>query len=176
MGGSTFCSNGFAVLWFIPMFPLQRSSRRPPHVIRLTSDHPAPSSPSDSTIRTLVDVDHEPAAVSPETALATRRTTDAPLDITGHTVPRKYRGKNVRRRKLTTQAQQALFLETYVDEGSILDACRRLRLNRATVYLWMANDPEFAAAVEEAKKAAIERLRGEAHKRALRKSDTMLMF
>ena len=42
--------------------------------------------------------------------------------------------------------------------------------------LWIANDANFAAAVEEAKSAAIERLRGEAHKRALHKSDAMLMF
>ena len=79
-------------------------------------------------------------------------------------------------RTLAIQAQRAKFIETYVEQGSVSDACRVLCLARSTLYNWRDQDPEFAQALLNAKDAAIERLEGEAHRRALKKSDRLLMF
>lgn len=46
-------------------------------------------------------------------------------------------------------------------------ACDTVGLNRARVKKLISEDPEFSAAVEEAKAAAVERLEGEAYRRAV---------
>jgi hypothetical protein len=58
-------------------------------------------------------------------------------------------------------------------------ACKAAAIGRRTHYEWVESDPEYAAAVEDAKADAIEALELEARKRATarkRPSDTLLIF
>ena len=56
------------------------------------------------------------------------------------------------------------------------NTCWQVRLERRRVYDWKAHDPDFTTALADAEVEALERLRGAAHKRALTRSDSMLMF
>jgi hypothetical protein len=52
--------------------------------------------------------------------------------------------------------------------GIIAVTCRATKIVRSTIYTWLGEDPEFAAAKEEAEREAIEQLEGEARRRAFK--------
>lgn len=70
-------------------------------------------------------------------------------------------------RKINTDRAREIFLTTLAHAGNVSQACRASGLGNTTVYGWRAADPEFAAAWEVALKQAIDRLEGEAWRRAV---------
>jgi hypothetical protein len=73
--------------------------------------------------------------------------------------------------------KQARFLAAYALCGSIRKAARAAGVNRSThKQQWMAFDPGYPARFAEAQEDADQELSDEARKRALKKSDRLLMF
>lgn len=70
------------------------------------------------------------------------------------------------KRRMTPVLRSA-YLKVLANTGNHVMACETVGLNRSQVKRAIDNDPEFAAAVEEAKAAAAERLEGEAYRRAV---------
>lgn len=68
------------------------------------------------------------------------------------------------------------FLVSLRENGNVSVAAKAAGVLRKVAYQQRANDPEFAAAWEEAIAEAIERLEDIARKRAERTSDTLLIF
>ena len=71
---------------------------------------------------------------------------------------------------------QARFLKAYRTGGTILDAAAAAKVGRRTHYDWLERDAAYAAAFAEAKEEAVEGLEAECYKRALNRSDLLLMF
>lgn len=73
-----------------------------------------------------------------------------------------------------------VFIEALGASGIILAACRAAKINRNTAYTWRQEDPEFAAAWEQAKEDSVDVLEAELMKRArdpdLPGSTTALIF
>ena len=59
---------------------------------------------------------------------------------------------------------------------SVAAACRAARISRNAYYDWRKDDPDFLARTDEAIEEGTDRLEDEANRRALRTSDTMLIF
>lgn len=76
----------------------------------------------------------------------------------------------------TTQLKKRLFLEAYAEMGNITHACKASAVPRRTFYHWTEHDEAFAAQVREAEIEAVESLEREARRRAIRGSDTLLIF
>jgi hypothetical protein len=66
----------------------------------------------------------------------------------------------------TAQRLRAAFLAELRRRGNVSDAARAATIDRTTAYLWRKNEPEFAAAWDEAIEAAIDSLEAEAWRRA----------
>ncbi len=60
------------------------------------------------------------------------------------------------------------FLEIYRQYGNITTAAEMAGLHRSTHYLWLKDDPEYAAAFDQATEEASERLEQEAWRRAVK--------
>lgn len=64
----------------------------------------------------------------------------------------------------------------YIRRGAnVSEACRAIGIARTTANRW-ERDPEFAAKVREARIYSVSDLENEAHRRAMRGSDRLLMF
>jgi hypothetical protein len=59
---------------------------------------------------------------------------------------------------------------------SVAAACRAQRISRQTYYRWREEDPEFAAAADDAIEAGTDVLEDIALKRAKAQSDTLIIF
>ena len=68
------------------------------------------------------------------------------------------------------------FLRALLECGTVAEASRLSKVDRANVYRTMRDDPLFKAAVEEARGIGIEALKDVAYVRAVEKSDILLMF
>ncbi len=68
------------------------------------------------------------------------------------------------------------FLETFAECGIVTAAAKVVGIRRDTVYSWRKDDPSFADAMDAAGDEATEALEGEARRRAMESSDTLLIF
>ena len=75
-----------------------------------------------------------------------------------------------------TQQLKKAFLNIYPEAFTVTDACKRAGINRTTYYAWMDSDPQFVKDMETAKKSAVDLLEHEARSRAIKGSDTLLIF
>ena len=77
---------------------------------------------------------------------------------------------------IRTIATRTAFLSALAEGGNVRDACRRLGINRQSLYPWKANDPAFASDWDRALVLGAEALEDEARRRAKNGSDILLMF
>lgn len=70
----------------------------------------------------------------------------------------------------------ALFLTVLRAAGNVTRACRAARVTRPTVGRWLDEEPGFKELVEDAFEEATDGLEEEARRRAMKKSDALLMF
>lgn len=75
----------------------------------------------------------------------------------------------------TSEKGERLFRQLALGK-SITAACRAERIGRQTYYDWRNADPDFAAHADEAIEEGTDRLEDEAHRRAMKVSDTLLIF
>ena len=68
--------------------------------------------------------------------------------------------------ELNRARAQAAFLEEFAEGGIVLRAAQKAGVGRRTVYLWLAEDPEFQRLYDEAIEDAMDRLESAARKRA----------
>lgn len=85
--------------------------------------------------------------------------------------PKKSKGKAPR-----NPDWQAKFLQIFGMSMNVVLSAKGAGVDRTTIYRERQRNPEFAAAYEEARQEAIERLEAEAYKRAQSVSDTLLIF
>lgn len=71
---------------------------------------------------------------------------------------------------------QPQFLKLFGVSLNIVASAHGAGIDRQTVYRARRNDPEFAAAMDDAREEAIERLEAQAYQRAGKMSDTLLIF
>lgn len=74
------------------------------------------------------------------------------------------------------QPKKAAFLAAYAKIGCIWLAAKAANVAARSHYRWVKNDPRYAKAFEEAYAIATTRLEGEAYRRAMKTSDTLLIF
>jgi hypothetical protein len=67
---------------------------------------------------------------------------------------------------IDTKKNKERWLEAHRKTGIIVVTCRKTKIARPTIYKWLAEDPEFAAAKAEAEQEAVELLEAEARRRA----------
>ncbi len=70
----------------------------------------------------------------------------------------------------------AAFLAAYRECDNIRTAAKAAGINRETVRRWIASDPVFAAAFEDARQDAIDAMEQIGRDRALATSDTLMIF
>lgn len=68
------------------------------------------------------------------------------------------------------------FLSVLREGSSVTAACRAVDISTPTAYKWRQEIPEFAAAWEAAIESGTDLLEDEAKRRALKTSDTLLIF
>jgi len=74
-----------------------------------------------------------------------------------------------------TAKKQAAFLAAFAECGNVTRACEIAKVGRRTHYNWL-EDPDYEAAFSDAENQAVDALEGEARRRALESSDTLLIF
>ena len=74
------------------------------------------------------------------------------------------------------QKKVALFLDRLSEHGSIRKACKQARIDRKTIYTYMAGDAAFQAQVRQAKEMGVDALEDEATERGFNGSDVLLIF
>lgn len=79
-------------------------------------------------------------------------------------------------KRVTTLRKQGLFLKGYIKAGTITDGAAAARVSRQTHYDWFEADEAYARAFEAAKEESIEGLEAECRRRALSRSDILLIF
>jgi hypothetical protein len=84
--------------------------------------------------------------------------------------------KKGRGRKPVDTSWHPRFLEFLASTCNVTLACRAAGVDRTVAYDHKREMPDFAAAWEDAKEAAIEILEGEAWQRARKQSDTLMIF
>lgn len=72
--------------------------------------------------------------------------------------------------------KKKLLLEGLSRHYTITAACEYAGISRPTAYAWKDEDPAFAAAWEEARNQAVERLEESAYERASRGNDVLTIF
>ena len=88
-------------------------------------------------------------------------------------------GQTVKKGTAKTKAPDAwrpAFLASLAETCNVSEACRVSGISRPTVYEHRAADAEFAAAWDDAVAAGVEALELTARQRAVRESDTLLIF
>lgn len=76
----------------------------------------------------------------------------------------------------TTAAKRKLFIDALREGGVIKDAAAAADISRTTAYRWRWKWREFEKEWDDALEDALDGLKKEARKRALKKSDQLLMF
>lgn len=71
---------------------------------------------------------------------------------------------------------QARFLAATTKVGTVRAAARIAKINETTHRRWMKSDPKYSEAFANAKEIGIQELEDEARRRAMKGSDTMLIF
>lgn len=72
--------------------------------------------------------------------------------------------------------RQKIFLETFMDRGTISAGCRAAEISHTTFYWWLDNDPNFLAAYTPAVEVVADELEESAYARAKDKSDILAIF
>jgi transposase-like protein len=75
-----------------------------------------------------------------------------------------------------TAKKQAAIYKSLSLGNSVAAACRSARINRSTYYRWLDADEEFKKAVADAIEEGTDRLEDEAKRRAMKQSDTLIIF
>lgn len=68
------------------------------------------------------------------------------------------------------------FFRAFADTGIVASACKAAKIERCTVYLYRRENPEFARRWEQSEKDALTVLEDVATGRALKQSDSVLIF
>ena len=91
---------------------------------------------------------------------------------------RKKRTKLTKRSRIDLRQAKtkAAFLKAYSAAGFVGAAATAAGVSRTAVYEWKANDPDFSKAWERCEDEATSVLEDVALKRAMQKSDTLLIF
>lgn len=88
--------------------------------------------------------------------------------------------KNVKARQIVASSRDTSwherFLELLGSTCNVTLSAKGAGVDRKTVYNHYKNDPEFAAAWDDAKEAAVEILEAEAWQRAKKQSDVLMIF
>jgi len=75
-----------------------------------------------------------------------------------------------------TSIKKAKVLELYSESGDVTGSCAGVGIHKVTWYRWRDNDEDFAAGIELARQHLASCLEREAIRRALNKSDVLLIF
>ncbi len=78
--------------------------------------------------------------------------------------------------KATAKKKRETFLSVLSETGSVTQAAKAAKLDRANLYRLRKNDEAFAEAWAEAEELGVEALEDEACRRAFDGSDTLLIF
>ena len=78
--------------------------------------------------------------------------------------------------KLQNTHPKETFIETYKRTGTIASGAAAAGIARRTVYTWLAQDPEFADRVKQAREDVIDSVEQAAIERAKTKSDLMAIM
>jgi len=79
-----------------------------------------------------------------------------------------HRGRKTGRRpNAEIRSLKAAFLQAFAHTGAILKTCENIGVSRNTVVGWRETDPDFAQSFVEAEQRVVERLEGEAMRRAV---------
>ena len=76
----------------------------------------------------------------------------------------------------TRKRIQAAFLESYVNTGSVTEAASVAGIARKTAYEWSEKYPAFLQAWKDCNEPRIQGLEAEAHRRAYKGSDLLMIF
>lgn len=79
-------------------------------------------------------------------------------------------------RTIRTPKRRRAFLTAIGAGFSVSHACNAARIARSAAYAWRREDPEFAAAWDEACEQGTDLLEDEARRRAMAQSDLLLIF
>jgi hypothetical protein len=79
-------------------------------------------------------------------------------------------------RTIRTPKKHHAFIHALAGGSSVRAACEAAGISKTAAFGWRRDDPDFAAAWDEAIEAGTETLEDEAVRRALAGSDTMLIF
>lgn len=79
-------------------------------------------------------------------------------------------------RTKNTPSKKEQFIEQLQRDGNVTRSCEAVNLARSTVYGWKRESEEFAAQWDQAVDAGVGALEDEAVRRALKGSDTLLIF
>lgn len=88
---------------------------------------------------------------------------------------RRPRGKG-KRPRVDSMLWREAFLTAFRNSGNVRVACLQANVRRATVYDWRDRDKGFADEWDTAKDEALDLLAAEARRRALTKSDILLIY
>lgn len=90
----------------------------------------------------------------------------------------KRRGEKVHkiRRSYARARRQAAFLGAFEVMGTITAAAQKAGIDRSTHYHWLATDPKYAEAFDEAVDVAAEQLEAEARRRAVKGIDVPVIY
>lgn len=90
--------------------------------------------------------------------------------------PRPATKATPKKKGVRDESWHAKFLELFGYSMNVVLSAKGAGVDRATVYKHRKADPDFAAAMDEAKEEAVERLEADAYERAKKMSDTLLIF
>ena len=79
-------------------------------------------------------------------------------------------------RTIRTERAREAFLAVLRESCNVTKACRAAAIGRSAAYAWRHDDPDFAAAWEEAEQEAVDRLEGEAWRRAADGCDKPIVY
>lgn len=74
------------------------------------------------------------------------------------------------------QREKRAFLRAYAESGSVRLGTMAAKVDRSTHYKWLADDEQYAAAFEEAKEYAADKLEDEARRRAEQGTKKLVIY
>jgi hypothetical protein len=76
----------------------------------------------------------------------------------------------------STVLSKRTFLDAYRDNGSIYHAAQVARIDRSTIYKWLAKDAAFLAAMADAQEDCADNVETSVYKKALAGDSLLMMF